>query len=101
MVPYRYHKETNDQLIRTKTIYGTIYVPCGNEENMPIYARYETLDLLSERGYSSYRLKKEKILTPRTIQKIRNGDRLTMHELEIICDLLKVQPNKVTEWSIW
>lgn len=68
---------------------------------MGIYARSEALDLLLDKGYSSYRLREEKILTPRTIQKIRNSERLTMGELEKICDLLHVQPNRVVEWEQW
>ena len=68
---------------------------------MAIYARPETLDLLLEKGYSSYRLREGKILTPRTMQRIRNGERITMHELETICDLLHVQPNKVIIWEKW
>lgn len=68
---------------------------------MPIYARSEALELLREKGYSSYRLREEKILTPRTLQKIRNGDRITMREAETICDMLHVQPNKVLEWERW
>ena len=68
---------------------------------MPIYARYDVLDLLLEKGYSSYRLREEKLMTPRTMQKIRHGERITMNELETICDLLCVQPNKVIEWERW
>lgn len=68
---------------------------------MPIYAKSEALDLLKDKGYSSYRLREDKLLTPAAMQKIRNGERLTMHELETICDLLHVQPNKVVEWLPW
>lgn len=68
---------------------------------MPIYAKYETLEMLKDKGYSSYRLREDRILSPRTLQKIRNQERLTMHELETICDLLHVQPNKVVEWDQW
>ena len=68
---------------------------------MPIYARSDVLDLLLEKGYSSYRLKEEKLMTPRTMQKIRRGERITMNERETICDLLHVQPNKVIEWERW
>lgn len=82
MVLYRYH-------IRRK------------EEKMPLYAKCEALDMLKDRGYSSYRLREERLLTPRTMQRIRNGESLTMHELETLCDLLHVQPNKVMEWSRW
>lgn len=70
-------------------------------QKMPLYAKPEALDLLKDKGYSSYRLREEKLLTPRTLQKIRAGDRITMHELESICDILRVQPNKVVEWERW
>ena len=66
-----------------------------------IYARSDVLDLLLEKGYSSYRLREEKLMTPRTMQKIRHGERITMNELETICDLLHVQPSKVIEWERW
>lgn len=68
---------------------------------MAIYAKPEALDLLKDKGYSSYRLRENGILTPRTIQKIRKGERITMHELENICDILHMQPNKVVEWMPW
>ena len=68
---------------------------------MPIYARSDVLDLLLEKGYSSYRLREEKLMTPRTMQKIRHGEKITMKELETICDLLHVQPNRVIEWERW
>lgn len=66
-----------------------------------IYARSDVLDLLLEKGCSSYRLREEKLMTPRTMQKIRHGERITMNELETICDLLHVQPSKVIEWERW
>ena len=68
---------------------------------MPIYARPDVLDLLLEKGCSSYRLREEKLMAPRTMQKIRHGERITMNELEAICDLLCVQPNKAIEWERW
>ena len=75
--------------------------PVKGEEEMPLYAKSDVMDILKDKGYSSYRLREEKLLTPRTMQKIRNSGRLTMHELETICDLLHAQPNKVVEWSLW
>ena len=68
---------------------------------MAIYVKPETLDLFRDKGYSSYRLREERIITPRTLQRIRNGERITMHELETICDFLHVQPNKVIGWERW
>ncbi len=68
---------------------------------MAIYAKPGVLDLFRDKGYSSYRLREEGIITPRTLQRIRNGERITMHELETICDFLHVQPNKVIVWERW
>ena len=68
---------------------------------MQIYARSEVLDLLLEKGCSSYRLREKKLISPRTMQKTRHGERITMNELETICDLLHVQPNRVIEWERW
>jgi len=68
---------------------------------MPLYAKSEAMDISKDKGCSSYRLREEKLLTPRTMQKIRNSEALTMHESETICDLLCEQPNKVIEWSRW
>ena len=83
--------------------YGTRMVPhpAKGEEEMSLYAKSEVMDVLKDKGYSSYRLREERLLTPRTMQKIRNSEQLTMHELETICDLLHAQPNKVVEWSPW
>ena len=68
---------------------------------MQIYARSDVLDLLLKKGCSTYRLREEKLISPRTMQKIRHGERSTMNELETICDLLHVQPNRVIEWERW
>ena len=81
-------------MVRTGTI-------LRKEAAMQIYARPDMLDLLLENGCSSYRLREEKLISPRTMQKIRHGERITMNELETICDLLHVQPSKVIEWERW
>lgn len=58
------------------------------------------IDVLSElldKGYSSYRLRKEKLLSEKTIQKLRHDEPLSWNELDMICELLNCQPGKILE----
>ena len=63
--------------------------------------RYK-IDILAELksiGYSTYRMRHQKILSEGTMQKIRNGDTtLTLENLGVICGLLHCQPGDLVEW---
>ena len=57
------------------------------------------LGKLKEAGYSSYRIRKEKILAEGTLQRIRKGEiAITLESLEVICDILQCQPGDLIEW---
>lgn len=57
------------------------------------------LEELKKTGYSSYRLRQEKILGEATLQKIRVGSTmLTLESLGVICDILRCQPGDLVEW---
>ena len=43
-------------------------------------------------GYTTYRLRNEKLLGEVTIQKLRNGEMVTLNAIDTICHLLKCQP---------
>ena len=58
----------------------------------------DILELLKNAGYSSYRLRKEKLLGERVIQKLRSGALPSWNELCILCHLLKVQPGDLIEY---
>ena len=54
---------------------------------------------LKEAGYSTYRLRKEKLLSESTVQKLRLGDMsLSFATLNIICNILQCQPGDILEW---
>ena len=54
---------------------------------------------LKEAGYSSYRLRQEKLLSESTVQKLRLGDMsLSFATLNVICNILKCQPGDILEW---
>lgn len=59
------------------------------------------IDVLAElkgKGYTSYILRKEKILSESTIQKLRTGSGLSWDNIETICRLLNCQPGDVIEY---
>ena len=61
--------------------------------------KIDILQALREKGYTTYRLQKEKLISAGTVQKIRNGDTsLSIEMLNTICDLLECQPGDLLEW---
>lgn len=50
------------------------------------------LTVLKENGYSTYRLRKERLLSESTVQKLRNNKPVSWENIETICRLLKCQP---------
>ena len=61
--------------------------------------RANILKELKNAGYSSYRLRQEKILSEGTLQKMRSGNiAITLESLGVICDILQCQPGDLVEW---
>ena len=58
----------------------------------------EFLDALKKAGYSTYRLRKEKILAESTMQKFRDGEIVTADNLALVCSLLDCQPGDILEY---
>ncbi len=57
------------------------------------------LEKLKEAGYSSYRLRQEKVLSEGTLQKMRSGNiAITLESLGVVCDILHCQPGDIVEW---
>ena len=64
-----------------------------------IIFKIDILKALKENGYNTTYLRKNKILSESTIQKIRNKDTsLTLKNLDVICAMLKMQPGDVVEF---
>lgn len=59
---------------------------------MSIVYTCDILEKLKEKGYTSYRMRKEKLISEGALQKIREGKLLSWHELDIVCSLLGCQP---------
>ncbi len=58
---------------------------------MSIEYKIDILKALKEAGYSSTRLRKEKIIGEATIQRLRHKQSVSFDVLSKICDLLKCQ----------
>lgn len=52
-----------------------------------------TFDRLKEAGITTYRIRKENILSQSTLQKLREGKPVTTETIERLCLLLKCTPN--------
>lgn len=61
--------------------------------------RYKNvLERLKKAGYTQPRLVREHIIGNSSIDKIRNGENVTMNTIDIICQLLNCQPGDILEY---
>ena len=65
---------------------------------MPITYRIDVLDSLKKAGYSTYRIRKEKIFGEATLQKFRNREPVSWENVETLCRLLRCQPGDIMEY---
>ena len=66
---------------------------------MPIVYKMDVLAALKDAGYSSYRIRKEKLLGEATLQKIRNNELVSWENISTICQLLKCQPGDLVRYQ--
>lgn len=66
---------------------------------MPIKYKIDVLAELKNAGYSSYRLRQDKIFGERTIQKFRNKEIVSADNLATLCELLNCQPGDILEYE--
>ena len=59
--------------------------------------KIDVLKALTERGYTTTRMRKEKIMSQATMQSIREGRGITTDTLNTICIILRCQPSDVLE----
>lgn len=65
---------------------------------MSIVYKQDIIAALKEKGYSTYRLRKEKILAESTIQAFRNGTMVSFENLNKLCKLLDCQIGDILEY---
>ena len=66
---------------------------------MPIKYKVNVLDELKAKGYSTYKIRKEKILSESTVQAFRRGDLVSLDNIARVCELLGCQPGDILEYE--
>lgn len=68
-------------------------------EDMPIKYKIDILKALKEKGFTSYRIRKEKIFGQKTLQDFRNGNVVLSADcLEKLCNILDCQIGDLIEY---
>ena len=65
---------------------------------MALQYKINILEALKDKGYTTYTLRKEKLLSESTIQKLRVGEGVAWDNLETLCKLLDCQPSDLMEY---
>lgn len=60
--------------------------------------KIDILDALKQVGFSSYRIRKDKLIGEAQMQKIRIGEIASKDTLNTICRLLNCQPGDILEY---
>ncbi|MCM1167276.1 MAG: helix-turn-helix transcriptional regulator [Lachnospiraceae bacterium] len=65
---------------------------------MPIKYKIDVLDALKKAGYSSYKIRQEKLLGERVLSRLRHQESVSYDVLGLICKLLNCQPGDLLEY---
>ena len=64
---------------------------------MIVYSK-NIIEELSKKGYTTYRIKQEKIFNQTQLQQLRDNKLLTQDNLNKLCKLLECQPGDILEY---
>jgi len=64
---------------------------------MPISYKFDVLEALKAAGYTTYRLRQDRILGERVIQQLRSGEIVSWKTIDTLCELLHCQPGDIVE----
>lgn len=59
---------------------------------------HDIIGKLSENGYSSYRIQKEKLIPNSTLDRIRHNQPINTATIDTICRVCKCQPGDLISW---
>lgn len=65
---------------------------------MGLQFKVDVLSALKEKGITTYQIRKEKLLSESTVQKLRAGIGVSWENLETLCRLLDCQPYDLIEY---
>ena len=62
---------------------------------MPLQYRIDVLAALKAKGYTTYQIRQNKLLSESTVQKLRAGVGVSWENIETLCRLLECQPGDI------
>lgn len=65
---------------------------------MPFRYKLDVVQALKDKGYSTYRIRKDKVFSESTLQAFRENKMVSWETLEQVCRLLNCQPGDLLEY---
>lgn len=65
---------------------------------MPLQFKIDVLAELKKKGITTYMIRRDKIMSESTVQKLRSGKGLAWDNIETLCRLLECQPGDLLEY---
>ncbi len=62
---------------------------------MPFEWRVDPLQLLKDKGYTTYRIRKEKLFSESTVQKLRHKQMISLQEIDTVCTITEKSIGKL------
>ncbi|MGF7145370.1 putative transcriptional regulator [Anaerotaenia torta] len=56
------------------------------------------LAMMEQKGLTTYKIRKDKIISEGTLQNIRNGKSITLDSVASLCDVLNCQPGDILDY---
>ena len=66
---------------------------------MPLQYKIDVVAALKDKGYTSYKIRQEKLLSESTIQKLREGEGVAWDNLDTLCRLLECDISDLLEYQ--
>ena len=61
--------------------------------------KFNVLEELKARGYTTYRIRQEKLLSESTVQKLRERQPVSWENIDSLCRMLDCQPGDILEYE--
>ena len=67
---------------------------------MALKYKMDVLAALKEKGITTYQIRKDRLLSESTVQKLRAGIGVSWENIETLCRLLECQPGDLMEYTL-
>lgn len=65
---------------------------------MPLIYKIDVIAALKSAGYSTYKIRQEKLIPESTLQKFRDGKLVTLETIESVCRMLHCKPADILDY---